>query len=86
MRKKNIIKCIVKMNTVKAKVWYKDTDQVTDTEFVIPAITPIEKYEEANRMKVLQVISVSTEKVRYEMQAEEFINIATRVSEEGGEN
>lgn len=86
MRKKNIIKCIVKMNTVKAKVWYKDTDQVTDTEFVIPAITPIEKYEEANRIKVLQVISVSTEKVRYEMQAEEFINIATRVSEEGGEN
>lgn len=86
MRKKNIIKCIVKMNTVKAKVWYKDTDQVTDTEFVIPAITPIEKYEEANRIKVLQVISVSTEKVRYEMQAEEFINIATRVSEEGGKN
>lgn len=86
MRKKNIIKCIVKMNTVKAKVWYKDTDQVTDTEFVIPAITPIEKYEEANRIKVLQVISVSTEKVRYEMKAEEFINIATRVSEEGGKN
>lgn len=86
MRKKNIIKCIVKMNTVKAKVWYKGTNQVSDTEFVIPAITPIEKYEEANRIKVLQVISVSTEKVRYEMQAEEFINIATRVSEEGGEN
>lgn len=86
MRKKNIIKCIVKMNTVKAKVWYKDTNQVSDVEFVIPAITPIEKYEEANRIKVLQVISVSTEKVRYEMQAEEFINIATRVSEEGGEN
>lgn len=86
MRKKNIIKCIVKMNTVKAKVWYKDTDQVSDAEFVIPAITPIEKYEEANRIKVLQVISVSTEKVRYEMKAEEFINIATRVSEEGGEN
>lgn len=86
MRKKNIIKCIAKMNTVKAKVWYKDTDQVTDTEFVIPAITPIEKYEEANRIKVLQVISVSTEKVRYEMKAEEFINIATRVSEVGGEN
>lgn len=86
MRKKNIIKCIVKMNTVKAKVWYKDTNQVSDVEFVIPAITPIEKYEEANRIKVLEVISVSTEKVRYEMQAEEFINIATRVSEEGGEN
>lgn len=86
MRKKNIIKCIVKMNTVKAKVWYKDTNQVSDVEFVIPAITPIEKYEEANRIKVLEVISVSTEKVRYEMQAEEFINIATRVSEKGGEN
>lgn len=86
MRKKNIIKCIVKMNTVKAKVWYKDTDQVSDIEFVLPAITTIEKYEEDNHIKVLEVISVSTEKVRYEMPAEEFIKVAARVSEEGGEN
>lgn len=86
MRKKNIIKCIVKMNTVKARVWYKNTDQVSVIEFVLPAITTIEKYEEENHIKVLEVISVSSEKVRYEMPAEEFIKIAARVSEEGGEN
>lgn len=86
MRKKNIIKCIVKMNTVKAKVWYKDTDQTSDIEFVIPAITPIEKYEEENHIKVLDIINVESEKVRYEMPAEEFIKIAERVSDEGGKN
>lgn len=86
MRKKNIVKCIVKMNTVKAKVWNKDTNEVSDVEFVIPAITPIEKYEEENHIKVLEIINVATEKVKYEMQAEEFINTATRVTEEGGEN
>lgn len=86
MRKKNIIKCIVKMNTVKAKVWHKDTNEVSDVEFVIPAITPIEKYEEENHIKVLEIINVATEKVKYEMPAEEFINIAIRVIEEGGEN
>lgn len=86
MRKKNIIKCIVKMNTVKAKVWHKGINEVSDIEFVIPAITPIEKYEEENNIKVLEIINVATEKVRYEMQAEEFLKIATRVSDEGGEN
>lgn len=86
MRKKNIIKCIVKMNTVKAKVWNKDTNEVLDVEFIIPAITPIEKYEKENHIKVLEVIKVESEKVRYEMPAEEFLKIATRVSEEGCEN
>lgn len=86
MRKKNIIKCIAKINTVKAKVWNKDTNEVLDTEFVIPAITPIEKYEEENHIKVLEIINVATEKTRYEMPAEEFIKIAARVSEEGGKN
>lgn len=86
MRKKNIIKCIAKINTVKAKVWNKDTNEVLDTEFVIPAITPIEKYEEENHIKVLEIINVATEKTRYEMPAEEFLNIAARVSEEGGKN
>lgn len=86
MRKKNIIKCIAKINTVKAKVWNKDTNEVLDTEFIIPAITPIEKYEEENHIKVLEIINVATEKTRYEMPAEEFLKIAARVSEEGGKN
>lgn len=86
MRKKTIIKCIVKMNTVKAKVWHKDTNEVSDVEFIIPAITPIEKYEEENHIKVLEIISFASEKVRYEMPAVEFIKLAARVSEEGGEN